>query len=134
MMIRKMLLGAVVAAAMLAASASGAFAATIYYGGWYYDDNPGGWDVLQLGDSNRGRFLHLVGTEVSCGTKGAPYARIHQVLSDANDASDNGFITWWITNTCDSNYDRICVQNDFGATACSTYQIDGWYNWRDNAN
>ena len=128
-MIRKSLIGLAVAALAVVSFAAPAMAA--YYGGWYYDNNPGGWDVVQLGDGN-GHYLHLVGTEVSCGARGAPYARIHQVLSDANDASDSGFITWWITNTCDGRFDRICVQNDFGATACSAFEIDGWYNWRNN--
>jgi len=134
MVFKKALLGlAAVAVLALGTAAFATPASAAYYGGWYYNDNPGGWDVLQLGDGH-GRYLHLIGTEVSCGDRGAPYAQIHQVLSDGNDASRDGFVTWWVVNTCDGQYDHICVQNDWGNSACSTYQIDGWYNWRNDAN
>jgi hypothetical protein len=128
MTIRKTLIGlAAIAALSIGGSlAAAAPAQAAYYGGWYYDNNPGGWDIVQLGNGD-GSYLHLVGTEVSCGAKGASYARIHQVLSNANNSS--GYITWWIANTCDGSYDRICVQNDWGQQACSAFEIDGWYDW-----
>ncbi len=133
MTLRKNLLAGLAGIAMLAVGSVGfaAPAMAANYGEWYYDNNAGGWDILQLGDGD-GSYLHLVGTEVSCGAKGAPYARVHKVLSDANNSS--GYITWWITNTCDGAYDRICVQNDWGDKACSAYEIDGWYDWRNHSD
>ncbi len=101
-----------------------------YYGDWYYDNNTGGWDIMQLGDGDD-RYLHLEGTEVACGPKGASYARMHQVLSDANDSSGN--ISWWVVKSCDNgNFYKVCVQNDYGDRACSAYEVVGWYNWRNH--
>jgi len=133
-MVRKSLVSIALASVlMLAGSLAVATpASAAYYGDWYYDNNTGGWDIVQLGNGN-GNYLHLEGTEISCGSKGAPYARLHQVMSDANYAS--GYIEWWVAKSCDNgNFYKICVRNDYGDQACSAYEVLGWRNWRDDAD
>jgi hypothetical protein len=109
---------ALAAAAMLTVSAGGAFA---YYGGWHFDNNAGGWEILSLGDSDDGTYLHLEGDAGRCGTKGASYAKMRSILNN----NDGDYIDWWIDADC-GDLVRICLENKYGQSACSTYWYVGW--------
>ena len=120
-MIRNTLLAAVAATAMLGATMSSAFA---YVGGWYYDNNPGGWEVLALGDSSDDSYLSLRGTEMYCGRPGASYAKMRNVLERNGTSGEQ--VTWWIDHECSQAHVRICIENWRGERACSTYRDEGW--------
>lgn len=96
-----------------------------YQGGWSFA--PGGQgraERLWLGDGNT-YGLHLSGTSRFCGQPGASYARMRQVLRGTRGFSPD-YITWWIANTCRDGYVRVCLRNQRGAQACSTYGNRGW--------
>lgn len=98
-----------------------------YSGGWYYFEQGGGYlEELWLGDGDH-YGLHMRGTSRFCAQPGAAYHRIRSILNNANDFS-NGFVTWWIANSCSDGYVRVCVRNPYGEQACSTYQDWGWGN------
>ncbi len=124
-MIRKTLLAAAAAVSMLAVSVGGASANETYEGGWYTDNNLGGSEVLYLGDNSDDTYLHLSGASGYCGQPGASYARMRSVIGHEYDQ-----ITWSINQVCSDDYGndfaRICVQNSYGDSACSTYREVGW--------
>lgn len=116
-------------AAMLVALTFGLAAdraeAQAYSGGWYFLEGGGSQaEQLWLGDGNN-YGLHMRGTSRYCGQPGASYARIRQILVAANDFG-NGFVTWWIADDCTDGYVRVCVQNPYNQSACSTYADWGW--------
>ena len=119
-MLRKVVLGVGAALALSLSTLS----ASAFEGDWYYDNNVGGSEVLNLGDNSDDSFLVLRGTDRYCGRPGAPYSRIRNVLR--RNGTDGEQITWWIANTCDDGYVRICVENWRGEQACSTYEDYGW--------
>ena len=125
MMIRKTLLAAAAAIALLSASVGAAYAS--YVGDWSYDNNPGGLEILSLGDNTDGSFIHLRGTNLYCVKPGVPYATIRNLL--VSNGTDGQQVTWWIDHECNNgDYDRICVENSLGQVGCSTYWVDGWYD------
>ena len=95
-----------------------------YYGGWLYDDNPGGREITILGNGN-GYGLYLTGYTGACGPRGASYATMRNVMSETG----GGWISWWIDQDCGSTV-RVCVQNDWGQWACSSYYDHGWVEFR----
>lgn len=97
-------------------------AAQAFTGGWEYDDNPGGFEILYLGDNSDDTYRRLSGTKMYCGSPGVPYARIRNVI----DRNYPHQINWWVSNECDGGYIRVCVENRLGESACSTYVDGGW--------
>ena len=116
---RSMLIGAVAAISLLAAPSA---ANAAYEGGWYFDNNPGGWEILALGDNSDDTYRILRGTDRFCGRRGASYATMRSIIN----GNSGEQITWWVADTCDDGYVRVCVQNWRGRSACSTYWDDGW--------
>lgn len=108
------------AMALLAMSVTGAVA---YEGGWQYDSN--GQEFMVLGDNSDGTGLYLWGTTRYCGSPGDSYSRMHRVLD-----RQIYEINWWIADSCDDGYVRVCIQNRYRETACSTY-IDAGWDWYD---
>ena len=115
---------AVVASCALAIGSS--VPTNAYEGGWAYDDNAGGYEVLKLGDNTDNTYLLLRGTKSYCGSPGVPYARVREVLR--RNGTNGQQISWWIANSCDGGYVRVCVRNGRRESACSTYWADDWYN------
>lgn len=113
----------IVSALAALALAGSAGAASAYEGGWFFRDNPGGYEILYLGDSDDNTFLYLRGTELRCGPSGASYARMRQVIGSNRDQ-----VSWWIDRDC-GDYVRVCVTGRQGR-ACSTYENWGWVNGR----
>jgi hypothetical protein len=98
-------------------------AASAFVGNWSYDNNPGGLEVLWLGDSSDDTYLYLRGTDRYCGRPGASYARMRSVLR----STGGDQVNWWFSDECDDGYVRVCVSNSHGNTACSTYGNGGWH-------
>lgn len=113
---RNALFGVLAAAALLGASPAGA-----YEGGWYVDNNAGGREILYLGDNSDNTYRVLRGTGRYCVYPGASYAKMRGVLGN-----EHNQISWWVTNSCDDGYVRVCVENSRGQSACSTYIDAGW--------
>lgn len=116
--------------AMLAVTVTAASADEYYYGGWYYDNNAGGSEFLRLGDDSDGTYLHLRGADGWCGSRGASYAKMRRILNN----NDGDYINWSVDQECtDSDtgidYARICIENKYGESACSTYRWVGWRDW-----
>lgn len=110
-------------AALAFAGSAGIASAGYYEGGWYVRNNPGGREILYLGDNSDNTYRALRGTSRYCVRPGASYARIRQVLNNEYDQ-----IGWWEDEICRDGYVRICVQNSRGQSACSTYEDNGWVN------
>lgn len=107
------------AALLLAPSAK---AQDYYYGAWEFGND--GTEYLYLGDNMDGTYLYLRGDRGYCGRPGASYTSIRQIL--LNQVDD---VSWWIDDYCSSgrrDFVRICVENDYGQRACSTYRDMGW--------
>lgn len=118
---KKTLFAAVAATSMLAMSVASASA---FEGGWYTDDNLGGSEVLYLGDNSDDSYFHLSGASGYCGRPGASYAKMRSIIGNEYDQ-----ITWWIDQECSGggiDYVRVCVENSYGQSACSTYREIGW--------
>ncbi len=108
--------------ALALAIAFSASAASAYEGGWYFDNNPGGTEILDLGDNTDDSYLRLYGTRGWCGSPGTSYANMRATISSNYPYQ----VEWWIDADC-GNAARVCVVGDRGQTACSTYRIDGWW-------
>jgi hypothetical protein len=119
--VKKILL--VVAAAASIIFAPNVASAAFEGNGWYYNNNAGGYEILKLRNDSSGSYLALSGTAAACGPRGVPYARIRAILA-ANQQSSLP-VRWWISNDC-GEYVRICIENQRGARACSTYFKEGW--------
>lgn len=94
--------------------------ASAYEGGWAVRNNPGGREILYLGDNSDNSFRSLRGTGRYCGDTGSSYATMRRVLNGVDDQ-----VTWWEDYTCDDGYVRVCVTNN-RRSACSTYIDQGW--------
>ena len=93
-----------------------------YTGAWYFQTNP---EYLELGFRATGDHMSLSSTPLQCGSPGAPYYKIREVLKNNGPDRD---ILWWISDYCSaSNLIRICVENYRGQWACSTYIDFGWH-------
>ena len=90
-----------------------------YLGGWQYDSY--GYETMILGDGD-GSGLYLTGTDRYCGRPGAGYRTMHRIL----DNTGGGFIHWWVDQGCSDGFVRVCIENQYGQQACSTYYDDGW--------
>lgn len=111
--------------ALFMALFAGVAQAQTYQGGWVYTPQGGGYaEQLWLGDGNS-YGLHMSGTDRYCGTPGAAYATMRNVLQGTRGYGSE-FITWWIADNCRDGYVRVCLRNPRGQTACSTYANRGW--------
>lgn len=119
---RKVLIRAMAAVSLFAAAP-----AMAYEGGWYVNNNPGGSEILYLGDNSDNTYRALRGTSRYCVQRGVSYARMRRVLGN-----EYNQISWWESHTCNDGYVRICVENSRGQTACSTYYDAGWVDGDDD--
>ena len=119
---RKLLLAAATATAL----AGSAVNASAYEGGWYFDNNPGGWEILYLGDGDDDTYLQLGGTGEACGRRGNSYAHMRRVISSNYPHQ----LSWWVDYTC-GDLVRVCVENVRGQSGCSTYVYEGWVEGGD---
>lgn len=117
---RNMLSALALGSAMLLGTAGASHAFT---GTWYFSNDPDYSEDVRLGDASDGSYLQLYGTENYCGRPGAPYSSMRRVMRQSNDF--NGYINWRIDRDCGDDV-RICVKNQYGNWACSTYQNGGW--------
>lgn len=120
----KRILAAICAVVLVAGT--GISAASAYEGGWRFQDNPGGTERFDLGDNTDNSYYGLDGTSAWCGRRGASYATMRGILS----RNRGHQITWWIADVCYEKgveYNRVCVENTYGESACSTYIVYGWY-------
>ena len=104
---------------------SGTAEAQTYSGGWVFTPGSGSAnEQLWLGNGND-YGLHMAGTSRYCGTPGAAYSAIRNVILGTR-GYGNEYVTWWITDSCTDGYVRVCVLNPRGQQACSTYANLGW--------
>ena len=104
---------------------AGAGVANAFWGQWEY--NGDGQEYVVLGDSSTGYGRALGGTSRYCGSPGASYANMRQVLD--NNGHNGQEIYWWVDQTCNDGYVRVCVQNSSNQWACSTYADYGWIRY-----
>ena len=110
--------------AIVFASIANSASAETYIGDWLYNDNPEGLEILSLTDGNDS-FLLLRGTERYCGQPGAPYAIMRRILHENGTSGQR--IKWWIDHSCYDGYARVCIENRWRETACSSYWVEGWF-------
>lgn len=93
---------------------------------WRFDDNRGAGnrEVLLLRDDRTGRYLYLRGTSRHCIFDGASYSTMRAVMR--RNAHSPVPLQWSIVNRCADGIIRICVENQIGQRACSSYIDAGW--------
>lgn len=90
---RKILLAGVAALGLLTGMTPAL--ADYYEGGWYVRNNPGGREILYLGDNSDNTYRSLRGTARYCGSPGNSYAQMRRVMGNEYDQ-----LSWWDTNNC----------------------------------
>lgn len=98
--------------------------AQAFEGDWYFDNNPGGREILALGDFTDNSFLLLRGSPRYCGVPGDSYAHMRNVL--VRNGTNGQMIYWWIADSCRDGYVRVCIENRYNEVGCSTYIDGGW--------
>lgn len=90
-----------------------------YVGGWAH--GPG---YAVLGDNSDDSGLRLGTTSRYCGIPGSSYSVMNGIMRRNGQSGEQ--IYWWIDQECSDGYIRICIENRFGESACSTYRDLGW--------